>query len=664
MEDSSPDRSGARLRGAPAAWLAGRVAGWVPGLLAVAVWALFVIAAVALRGRLSHIALSASAQTLSLAVGGTAVVALAGWIAWRALGERGAGVSLGILGGWVSFTVLTVLSGTPYGIGGLVGDCGRSAAAAERFTTTWTSADQFLINTPSQYPPLYFWLWGRSAALRGVGAWQIMGLWQGMALGLAVVFTGLAWRLASPTWTRALGATALSSGVLLVGQSGMPCKTYEAASYLIAAPVLLYASTSVANVVRRGSLRASTAVAWGLAVGLLFTLYQLPILFGLPPALVLWAVWAVRARAIRAVSGHLVIAGLAAFLVSAWYVVPLVHALVTQHPGARQPDLLMVVTSLQTQSGIPVQLGMVAAVVLVAGFVLALWRLPSRRAQTIVALVVGASLIQVFSYLNVVRDGETFYSYRVGTWLCGVLAGSVALYFRPHALMHAVGSLARGPRPGSAGGRVRPYPRQRWVASAAVLMIALPSVFGFWQGAHAPIVPLETLQPGYKGTGATSLAYRTPLPDCRPPRGTPSSITLLVCYPATAVARCVTREYGPSAQPIVLAEDRASVFAPYYQVLTSNSAATGPLDQWAQRLAWVKSLAAVSDPTAFARQAASGPFGPVKVFVLRLHVGNSLTWAAQGYYTKDQITFSRTQFPESAWLLCTAAHYLIAVSRS
>lgn len=639
-----------------------RTPAWQPPAVALGLWAALAVVGLALRPALAAGALHPSHQALPLAVGATLVLVGAGWLAARGLGDLGSGVVLGLGGGWVSFTVLTVLAGTPIGIGGLVSDCGRTAAAAERFTTTWTSADQFLQGLPSQYPPLYFWLWGRAAALTGQQSWQVMAQYQGVVVGLVVVLTGLAWRLTSRSWRRALAAAAIGAGVFLTGDSGSICKTHESAAYLIGAPLLFWASCSVSDVVRTGRLGLRRAAVWGALVGVLLTVYQLPVLFGVPPLLVLWAVWAYAHRHLLPALAHVGTAVAAAFVTSAWYVVPFAVHLVTDRPGPRHPDGLMVVSTLEQTPGPPAAVFSVAGVAATLGLVLVLARLGDRRAQTAVALLLGTVVLSAAAYWNVVRGGETFYSYRSVFWVLTVLTPLVALLAPPLRVWRdllarqtwAVGTT-------SATGR-----RFRAAAALAALLLAMPGAFLFWAKVHPPIVPLQTAglaagDPAWNSPAA--LAYRTPLESCQRPEATPADWPMLECYPASTVQRLVDDTLGAGARPIVLGVDRSSVFAPYFQIVPQNGGATFPLDRYDERLAVVRGLASIRDPAAFRAATAGTPFGAVQVFILRTAERGQLRWTAQAYLSKEVVTFSRVQFPDSLWATATVGKNFVAVAR-
>jgi hypothetical protein len=64
------------------------------------------------------------------------------------------------------------LHGSPFGF--IDGDTVRLSAMAERYTTTWRSADGIVSALPSEYPPLYPWLIGHISVLLHVPAWRLL----------------------------------------------------------------------------------------------------------------------------------------------------------------------------------------------------------------------------------------------------------------------------------------------------------------------------------------------------------------------------------------------------------------------------------------------------------------------------------------------------------
>ena len=64
-------------------------------------------------------------------------VAVVGMVSRRLPADLASGIGAGLAGGWVAYTSLVALHGTPFGFGGLVSDAGRLAAMANRYASTW-----------------------------------------------------------------------------------------------------------------------------------------------------------------------------------------------------------------------------------------------------------------------------------------------------------------------------------------------------------------------------------------------------------------------------------------------------------------------------------------------------------------------------------------------
>ena len=128
-------------------------------------------------------------------VAGVIVVGL-GSRRWPA--DLASGIAAGLLGGWVAFTLRVALHGTPFGFGGLGSDAGRLAAMANRYASTWHSSDGIVPSVPSNYPPLFPWLVGRTSALIHVPAWRLLGPAEAITLSFVVVAGYLLWRLLVP----------------------------------------------------------------------------------------------------------------------------------------------------------------------------------------------------------------------------------------------------------------------------------------------------------------------------------------------------------------------------------------------------------------------------------------------------------------------------------
>src|SRR5215471_11783818 len=161
------------------------------------------------------------ADPFRLRVALIAGVVVAGVVSRRVPAELASGIGAGLFGGWVAFTLRVALHGTPFGFGGLVGDPGRLAAMAGTYSRTWASADGIVPSVPSNYPPLFPWLVGRTSALIGVPAWKLLGPAEAITVSFAVVAGYMLWRRLVP------GPIALALTLPVLLCFSLASKSYE-----------------------------------------------------------------------------------------------------------------------------------------------------------------------------------------------------------------------------------------------------------------------------------------------------------------------------------------------------------------------------------------------------------------------------------------------------
>jgi hypothetical protein len=623
-----------------------------PALAALGTWLLFVALALPIRRHFASYALSVRDQVLPLSVGVLLVLAAGAILVRRPIRPVTAGVLLGAMAGWVSFALLVILAGTPFPSGGMYGDCGRTVAAAQRFTSHWGSADQFTRGEPSSYPPLWFWVWGRSAALFGKSAWQVGGLFQGTALGFVVLVTGFAWRLLL-SWPRAVAATAATAGILFGPYHFDPCKGHEISATMLIVPAVLFAHLVVVDVLA-GRQRRLAAAGAGLFLGICLLLYQVVVLFAVIGLLVLWIVGAVRAKRLAALGLHVACAAAAGFVAISWYLIPLIPLqLHNKYPRGRDP--LMVFYAFSHQPGLftgslSITVAALVGAVLVAVFI----RHP--LAQGIATIAVTCVVIQAVALLNVVKGGENFYSYRTYYVLVVLSATSIVLFL----------DFSMWPQRVRAAVALRPFALRRAgvVIGVALLLFAVDQT---WVGWHAPITPLETLARDYpQSAGKTQpgRAYLTPTPNCGHVRGLPKSIATAPCFPAARIQDCIKQTYGDGAYPVLVSYDeRLAGFYGDYEYFGNNPGAGGPYDARPERFAYMRSLSTSVNAAALLAGARRTPFGPIEGFVLAVQNSGQYRWAGQVYRGKIEVDFAPRLFDDPAWAVCRSNKTIVLLDR-
>jgi galactan 5-O-arabinofuranosyltransferase len=113
-------------------------------------------------------------RTRALAVLFVGVGAVGFWVGVRRHRSWGFELVPAAAGAIAAMAVTGALSGTPYGPGGLGGDQTFRTAAVTRFADSWHIADFTSKGLPSFYPPTYFWVLGRLAAMLGVEPWRML----------------------------------------------------------------------------------------------------------------------------------------------------------------------------------------------------------------------------------------------------------------------------------------------------------------------------------------------------------------------------------------------------------------------------------------------------------------------------------------------------------
>lgn len=107
-------------------------------------------------------------------------------------------------GAIAAMTLIGALAGTPFGPGGLSGDQTFRTAAVTRFADSWHNHDFTAKGLPTFYPPAFFWVLGRIAAVGEIEPWRMMKVG---AIVTALVIPMLAfvmWRRVVPDRVAAL----------------------------------------------------------------------------------------------------------------------------------------------------------------------------------------------------------------------------------------------------------------------------------------------------------------------------------------------------------------------------------------------------------------------------------------------------------------------------
>jgi len=251
------------------------------GQMAVAAMVAVVVAVLSLTAiaRVQWPAFPSSNQLHALTtvgqVGCLAGLVAVGWL-WRR-STRPRGRLAAQLGGLVfvsAFTVVTLgmpLGATKLYLFGISVDQQFRTEYLTRLADSPALADMTYIGLPPYYPPGWFWIGGRAAALSGTPAWEIFKPWAITSITVAVAVALVLWgRLVR--FEYALTVTTASAAVALAYSSPEP---YSAMITVLLPPVLVLAWSGLRGGARSGGWAA--VVGTGLFLGWTATWY--PLLF-------------------------------------------------------------------------------------------------------------------------------------------------------------------------------------------------------------------------------------------------------------------------------------------------------------------------------------------------------------------------------------------------
>jgi hypothetical protein len=491
---------------------------------------------------------------------------------------------------------------------------------------------------PSNYPPLFPWLVGRTSALINVPAWKLLGPAETITLSFAVVAGYILWRRLLP------GPLALAVTLPVLLGFSLPEKAYE----IVALAVLVPWAIATFGDPPRGRLHWLPA---GLIGGLTILLYWGFLIYAVPGILVLavltWRASQDRARYVR----HVALTIVVSFVVASWYLVPylgwgLLHGssqVEYQYQGGGIQDSPLLFLA-------PTPLGALQLI----GVIGLLWyRGRVWWGKPLLLLIAGT------------------YAY----WLLGLAAFIVANH---HLLLQDTPRLI-APMLAAAGvltiahaapGIVRRLSIRTVPSGLGTLSLCLLSIFvaitawqGWMPGGPTPVGGLYQPAVSTAKNDAT-LAFTNPLPDGRYPAAAPAGIRQ-PWFPTDPIKKDVASVLGASAAPVTLsASEELSAFVNWPGYIGVYVTAAGIDTNWSARYAALRKLSGVTDPAAFAAAAAHTAFGPIDVFIL-VRTGPA-QWSWTPAVTPDgAVTFTPAQFSPAAFTIFTNLNggYVLAVRK-
>lgn len=491
---------------------------------------------------------------------------------WRTLSRIGAAVFL------AAFTVVTLgmpLGATKLYLFGISVDQQFRTEYLTRLTDSPALRDMTYAGLPPFYPPGWFWVGGRAAALTGTPAWEMYKPWSIISIAIAVAVAGALWSKLI-RFEYALAVTTATAAVTLAYNSTEP---YSAIITVLIPPVLVLAWSGLRGGQRHGGWAAVIGV--GLFLGFTATFYTL--LLGYTAFTV--TVMAVLAAIARRSAGPLlrvaVIAVIAAAIAAITWLPFLIRA-------ARSPlgDTGTAQHYLPADGAVltfpMLQFSLLGALCLL-GTLWLVWRgWSSVRAA---ALGIGVLALYAWSLLSMLTTlaGTTLLSFRLQPTLAVLLAAAGVFGFIEIAL--------------TAAGR-----RSRRVIPLAVA-IGLIGAIGFSQ--DIPHVLRPDITVAYTDTDGNGQRG-----DRRPPGAEK--------YYAQIDAAIREATGKPRDETVVMTADYSFLsYYPYFgfQGLTSHYA--NPLAEFDKRAATIESWGTLRNAEEFARALDAMPWSPPTVFLMR-----------------------------------------------
>src|SRR5215469_2419897 len=604
----------------------GRLESVNPSLAALIIWVVCLPVAFGLAtlGPADPFLLRVAMVPVVLAIAGVIVVGIA---SRRLPADLASGIGAGLFGGWVAFTLRVALHGTPFGFDGLAGDAGRMADMANRYASTWQSADGIVPSVPSHYPPLFPWLVGRTSALINVPAWKLLGPAEAITLSFAVVAGYILWRRLLP------GPLALAVTLPVLLCFSLPEKAYE----ILALAVFVPWAMATFDDTPRGRLHWLPA---GLIGGLSVVLSWAFLIYGALGILALavrtWRASPDRRGYVR----HVVLTVIVALIVASWYLVPylgwgLLHSSkqvddLFQGGGIQDSPLLFLT---------PSPIGVLELI----GLIGLLWyRSRVSWGMPLLLLTIGAYAYWLLGLASFSLTGPTLLLQDTARLIGPILAAAGVL-----TIVHTAPSIAR---------RISVRRVPTGLSALALCLLVVWTAITAWQGwmPGGPTPPGGLFQPAVSTAwNETTAAFATPLPDGSYVRVAGERDIHDAWFPTDPIKKDVTSVLGATATPVTLSTaEELFTFVNWPGYIAVSMGAAGTNTNWPARYAALQQLSRITDPAAFAAASARTAFGPVDVFILQRDSPTRWTWhPIDAPY--PVLTFTPAQFSSHAFTVFT-----------
>jgi galactan 5-O-arabinofuranosyltransferase len=510
-----------------------------------------------------------------------------------------------------------------------------------RLTDTAGPHDMTYLGLPPFYPPGWFWIGGRLAALTGTPAWEMFKLWAIISITIAVVLAFVLWASMIRFEYALIVSTATAAATLAYSST----EPYAAIIAVLLPPVFVLAWSGLRGSADERSTKESQrsggrAAVIGVGVFLGITALFYTLLFGYAAftltlmALVL-AVARRRLEPLLRLALILVIAGAISLL--GWG--PYLVAAVKGHPansGTAQHYL--------PAAGAQLEFPMLHFTLLGAlSMVGTVWLVVHARNSTRAgALAIGVLAVYAWSLLSMLTTlfGTTLLSFRLQPTLTILLTAAGAFGF-----IEATSALAA---------RAKPENSRRVVAAAATLGAIGALTFS----QDIPDVLRSDIVVAYTDTDGDGQRA-----DRRPPGAEQ--------YYREIDAKILRTTGLPRDETVVLTADYSFLsYYPYYgfQGLTSHYA--NPLAQFDKRADGIESWATISTADQFIAALDKLPWKPPTVFLMRRGANDTYTlrlasdvYPNQPNVRRYTVTLDKTLFDDPRFDVSTAGPFILAIRK-
>lgn len=600
---------------------------------AAVVAALIAVVALLAIGRVDWPAFNSSNQLYALTTVGQ-FCCLAGLLAAGLLWRRGRRwlARLAAVTFLSAFSVVTLampLGATKLYLFGVSVDQQFRTEYLTRLADTVAPRDMTYLGLPPFYPPGWFWLGGRAAALTGTPAWEFFKPWSIVSITVAVAVALVLW-LTMIRFELALVVTTATAATTLAYASTEP---YAAIITVLLPPVFVLAWSGLRGGQRSGGWAAIVGVGGFLgAAALCYTLLFGFAAFTLAIMGVLAAVsarsWAplLRLAVIAALSAVIALIGWGPWLLAAARGTP-------ADTGTAQHYL--------PEAGAQLEFPMLSFTLLGALCLLGtLWLVVYARSGTRAgALAIAVLAVYAWSLLSMLTTlaGTTLLSFRLQPTLTVLLSAAGAFGF-----VEVSRALA-----------TRYATQSKRILAAATVIGAIGAV------TFSQDIP-DVLRPDITVAYTDTDGYGQRA-DRRPPGAER--------YYADVDAKILDATGRPRNETVVMTADYSFLaFYPYYgfQGLTSHYA--NPLAQFEERSAAIESWATLTDADAFIAALDALPWAPPTVFLMRHGANDTYTlrlasdvYPNQPNVRRYQVTLDSAIFDDPRWTVSDVGPFVLAI---